>query len=86
MDVKSAFLNGDLNEEVYIEQPDGFKLGNDPNLLCRLKKALCGLKQAPRAWYFHLDEYLHQQGFAKGSTDNNLYIKVDNNKMLILVV
>ena len=86
MDVKSAFLNGDLNEEVYIEQPDGFILGNDPNLVCKLKKALYGLKQAPRAWYFRLDEYLHQQGFAKGSTDNNLYIKVDNEKLLILVV
>eukprot|EP00253_Pinus_taeda_P004170 PITA_04170 len=49
MDIKYAFLNVDLNEEVYIEQPDGFILGNDPNLVCRLKKALYGLKQAPRA-------------------------------------
>eukprot|EP00253_Pinus_taeda_P005910 PITA_05910 len=86
MDVKSAFLNGDLNEEVYIEQPDGFILANDPNLVCRIKKALYGLKQAPRAWYYLLDKYLHQQGFIKGSTDSNLYINVDNNKLLILVV
>eukprot|EP00253_Pinus_taeda_P031507 PITA_31507 len=61
MDVKSTFLNGDLEEEVYIEQPDGFILGNDPNLVCRLKKALYGLKQAPRTWYYRLDKYLHQQ-------------------------
>eukprot|EP00253_Pinus_taeda_P009671 PITA_09671 len=86
MDVKSAFINGDLEEEVYIEQPDGFILGNDPNPVCRLKKALYGLKQAPRAWYYHLDKYLHQQGFSKGSADSNLYIKVENDKLLILVV
>eukprot|EP00253_Pinus_taeda_P004375 PITA_04375 len=49
MDVKSAFLNGDLKEEVYIEQPDGFILGNDPKLVCKLRKALYGLKQAPKA-------------------------------------
>eukprot|EP00253_Pinus_taeda_P002116 PITA_02116 len=61
MDVKSAFLNGDLEEEVYIDQLDGFILGNDPNLVCRLKKALYGLKQAPRVWYYRLDKYLHQQ-------------------------
>eukprot|EP00253_Pinus_taeda_P024454 PITA_24454 len=86
MDVKSSFLNGDLEEEVYIEQPDGFILGNDPKLVCRLKKALYGIKQAPRAWYYRLDKYLHQQGFLKGSADNNLYIKIDNDKLLILVV
>ena len=86
MDVKSAFLNGDLEEEVYIEQPDGFILGNDPNLVCKLKKALYGLKQAPRAWYYRLDKYLHQQGFSKGSVDSNLYIKIENDKLLILVV
>ena len=86
MDVKSAFLNGDLEEEVYIEQPDGFILGNDPNLVCRLKKALYGLKQAPRAWYYRLDKYLHQQGFSKGLANSNIYVKIENDKLLILVV
>eukprot|EP00253_Pinus_taeda_P029951 PITA_29951 len=86
MDVKYAFLNGDLEEEVYIEQPDGFILGNDPKLVCRIRKALYGLKRAPKAWYYRLDKYLHQQGFSKGSTDSNLYTKIDNNKFLILVV
>ena len=86
MDVKSTFLNGDLEEEVYIEQPDGFILGNDQKLVCRLRKALYGLKQAPRAWYYRLDKYLHQQGFSKGLDDSNLYIKIENNKLLILVV
>jgi len=79
-------LNGELNEEVYIEQPNGFILRNDPKLVCRLKKALYGLKQAPRAWYYWLDKYLHQQGFIKGSTHSNIYMKVDNDKLLILVV
>ena len=86
MDVKSTFLNGDLEEEVYIEQPDGFILGNDPNLVCRLKKDLYGIKQAPRAWYYRLDKYLHQQGFSKGSADSNIYIKIENDKLLILIV
>eukprot|EP00253_Pinus_taeda_P010922 PITA_10922 len=86
MDVKSTFLNGDLEEEVYIEQKDGFILGNVPKLVCKLRKALYGLKQAPRAWYYHLDKYLHQQGFSNGLADSNLNIKIDNDKLLILVV
>eukprot|EP00253_Pinus_taeda_P007913 PITA_07913 len=65
MDVKSAFLHGDLEEEIYIEQLDGFILGNDPKLVFRLRKALYGLKQAPRPWYYRLDKYLHQQAMKK---------------------
>ena len=70
MDVKSSFLNGDLEEEVYIEQPEGFILGNDEKVFWKLKKALYGLKQDPQAWYYHLDKYLHQQGFTKGFADS----------------
>jgi hypothetical protein len=76
IDVKSYFLNGELEEEVYIEQPEGFHLSENTNCVCKLKKALYGLKQAPRAWYSTLDKYLQQAGFRKGSADNNLYIKV----------
>lgn len=86
MDVKSTFLNGDLEEEVYVEQPKGFILGNDAKLVCKLKKSLYGLKQALRAWYYRLNKYLQQQGFTKGSIDNNLYTKIENNKLLIIVV
>ena len=86
MDVKSVFLNGDLEEEVYIEKPEGFILGNDAKLVCKLKKGLYGLKQAPRAWYYCLEKYLQQQGFTKGSVDNNLYTKIENDKLLIIVV
>jgi hypothetical protein len=58
MDVKLAFLNGKLEEDVYIEQPEGFQLSENTNYVCKLKKALYGLKQAPRAWYSILDKYL----------------------------
>ena len=55
MDVKSTFLNGELEEEVYIEQPEGFLLSEKKDYVCRLKKALYGLNQAPKAWYAHSD-------------------------------
>jgi hypothetical protein len=58
MDVKSTFLNGELEEEVYIEQPEGFQLSENTDYVCKLKKALYGLKQASRAWYSRLDKYL----------------------------
>ena len=66
----------ELEEEVYIEQPQGFEQSDHGDVVCELKKALYGLKQAPRAWYARLDKYLQQQGFKRGSVDNNLYIKM----------
>ena len=74
MDVKSTFLNGELEEEVYIEQPEVFLLSQKEDYVCRLKKALYGLKQAPRAWYAYLDGYLCQKGFKKGIFDSNIYV------------
>jgi hypothetical protein len=72
MDKKSSFLNGYLNEEVYMEQPEGFKLSDNPDLVCKLKKYLYGLKQAPHAWYHRLDTYLKDKGFKRGTVDSNL--------------
>jgi hypothetical protein len=66
MDVKSAFLNGYLHEEVYVEQPKGFVDPDFPNHVYKLKKALYGLKQAPRAWYERLTQFLEDQGYKKG--------------------
>jgi hypothetical protein len=86
MDVKSAFLNGTLEEEVYLEQPEGFKLTENQDYVCKLKKALYGLKQAPRAWFSRLDNYLQQQGYKRGTTDNNLYIKIEEQNMIVVVV
>lgn len=75
MDVKSAFLNGILKEEVYVEQPKGFENYHLPNHVYKLKKALYGLKQAPRAWYENLANYLIEKGYKRGGVDKTLFIK-----------
>ena len=69
MDVKTTFLNGELKEEVYIEQPEGFVAHNKETRVCRLKKELYRLKQAPRAWYERIDAYLQKMGFVKSEAD-----------------
>ncbi|GKB76039.1 retrovirus-related pol polyprotein from transposon TNT 1-94, partial [Tanacetum coccineum] len=74
MDVKTAFLNGNLQEEVYVSQSDGFVDLDNPNYMYKLKKALYGLKQAPRAWYDMLSSFLISQDFSKGSVDPTLFI------------
>jgi hypothetical protein len=66
MDVKSAFLNGPIQEEVYVEQPPGFEDSEYPNHVYKLLKALYGLKQAPRAWYECLRDFLITNGFKVG--------------------
>jgi hypothetical protein len=86
MDVKSTFLNGTLEEEVYVEQPEGFMLTENQDYVCKLKKSLYGLKQAPRAWFSRLDQYLQKQGYKRGITDNNLYIKIEDQNMIVVVV
>lgn len=62
MDVKTAFLNGDLKEEIYMEQPEGFILPGQDHLVCRLHRALYGLTQASRSWYMKIDQFLTSQG------------------------
>nr|GFB76266.1 retrovirus-related Pol polyprotein from transposon TNT 1-94 [Tanacetum cinerariifolium] len=73
MDVKTAFLNGPLKEEVYVAQPDGFVDPDHPEKVYRLRKALYGLKQAPRAWYDELSKFLMSKGFTKGTIDPTLF-------------
>ncbi|GJV70115.1 retrovirus-related pol polyprotein from transposon TNT 1-94 [Tanacetum coccineum] len=75
MDVKTAFLNGELKEEVYVSQPEGFVDPDRPHHVYHLKKALYGLKQAPRAWYDTLSKFLLAQGFSKGVVDPTLFIR-----------
>jgi hypothetical protein len=86
MDVKIDFLKGEIEEEVYIEQPQCFVIHGKESHVCRLKKALYGLKQAPKAWYATIDSYLMSLGFTKSDADPNLYYKVEDGFPLILVL
>nr|GEW36113.1 hypothetical protein [Tanacetum cinerariifolium] len=83
MDVKTAFLNGNLREEAYVSQPNGFVDQDNPNHVYKLKKALYGLKQAPRAWYDMLLSFLISQDFSKGSVDPTLFIRRNGNDLLM---
>ena len=74
MDFKTAFLNGYLEEEVYMEQPEGFEFSDKPDYVFQLKKALYGLKQAPRAWYSRSDKHLIANRFFYRKADSTLYI------------
>jgi len=74
MDVKSAFLNGYIEEEVYVRQPPGFENPKFPNHVFKLHKALYGLKQAPRAWYERLKAFLLAKDFKMGSVDKTLFL------------
>jgi hypothetical protein len=73
MDVKTAFLNIVVEEEVYVEQTEGFEVGSREIYVCILRRALYGLKQAPRAWYLRIDNYLRNMGFQRSEDDLNLY-------------
>jgi hypothetical protein len=84
MDIKTSFLNGVIEEEVYIEQPQGFEVEDMKTHVFKLKKALYGLKQAPRAWYGRINNFLTSLGFTKSKVDSNLYFKVMNDDMVIL--
>ncbi|KAK2354920.1 putative mitochondrial protein [Trifolium repens] len=86
MDVKSAFLNGVISEEVYVKQPPGFEDLKNPDYVYKLKKSLYGLKQAPRAWYERLSNFLLENGFQKGQIDNTLFRKTTKKDILIIQI
>jgi len=85
MDVKSAFLNGFLEEEVYVKQPLGYEIDGQEGKVYKLKKALYGLKQAPRVWYSRMDEYLKGEGFKRSPSEPTLYIKVNQEGKILIV-
>nr|GEW79940.1 retrovirus-related Pol polyprotein from transposon TNT 1-94 [Tanacetum cinerariifolium] len=84
MDVKISFLNGELKEEVYISQPEGFVDQDNPSHVYKLKKDLYGLQQAPRAWYDMLSRFLIFQHFSKGAVDPTLFIQKAGNDLLLI--
>nr|GFA09653.1 hypothetical protein [Tanacetum cinerariifolium] len=86
MDVKNMFLNGNLREEVYVSQSDGFVDQDNPNHVYKLKKSLYGLKQASRAWYDMLLSFLISQDFSKGLVDPTLFIRRNGNNLLLVQI
>ena len=88
MDVKTAYLNGDLEEEIFMRQPEGFIDKDQPNLVCKLKKSLYGLKQSARCWNKTIDEYLKKSGYVQSDADPCIYVKkvmIDGEERIILI-
>ena len=86
MDVKTTFLNGVVEEEVYVEQPLGFETRGRESHVCRLSKALYGLKQTPRTWYDRIDSFISSLGFTKSKADSNLYYNVEDGNLVMLLL
>jgi hypothetical protein len=86
MDVKTTFLNGNIEHEVFVEQPYGFVLHKKGTHVCKLRKVLYGLKKAPRVWYDMIDGFLKILGFQKSDANANLYFKVRGNQPIILIL
>jgi len=86
MDVKTAFLNGDLFEDVYMDQPDGFIESGKRHMVCKLRKSIYGLKQASRQWYLKFDNVVISLGFKENVVDQCIYLKASGRKFIILVL
>ena len=84
MDVKCEFLNGPLDEEVYVKQPVEFVKHDEERKVYRLHKALYGLKQTPRAWNKKIDSFLREKKFVKCTTEHGVYVRRSNNELLII--
>ncbi len=86
MDVNNVFLHGDLQKEVYMEEPSGYVNQTHLNLVCRLKKALYGLKQAPRVWLDKIGQYLVTSGFQTSNANFSLYVKKTNHGIVVIII
>ena len=85
MDVVTAFLNGDLDETIYMEQPDGYVQKGKEKLVCKLKKSLYGLKQSPRCWNKVLTEFMKSIGFTQSAADPCIYVRNENSLSIVAV-
>ena len=86
MDVRTAFLHGDLHEEIYMQQPEGFEKKGKELLVCKLEKSLYGLKQAPREWYHKFHAFMMSQGYRRSEIDHYLYTKRANDGNLMILI
>ena len=86
LDLKMAFLHGDLEEDIYLIQTEGFIIQGQENLVCKLRKSLYGLKQAPRQWHKKFDSFMHRIGFKRYETDHCCYVKFFGKSFIILLL
>jgi hypothetical protein len=86
MDVKTTFLHGYLEEQIYMKQPKGYVLKGKKELVCKMKKSLYGLKQSPRMWYQKFDNYMLGLGFTRSKEDHYVYFKLIGDHLIYLVL
>ncbi|MCO5567515.1 hypothetical protein L7F22_021209 [Adiantum nelumboides] len=86
MDVHTAFLPGDVEEELYMKQPEGFVILGKEHLVCKLNRSLYGLKQASRQWYKKFDVFMFKHGYKRSHADHCLYTKLDEDGSSIILV
>ena len=86
LDVKTAFLNGELEEDIYMEQPEGYRTGDPIKTACKLKKSLCGLKQSSRTWNSKFNELIVKMDFIRNVADPCMYHRKESNGRTILAI
>ena len=86
LDVKTAFLHGELEEDIYMDQPEGFVIPGKEHLVCKLKKSLYGLKQSPRQWYKRFDSFMLSHDFKWSNYDSCVYLKTVNGSIIYLLL
>jgi hypothetical protein len=87
LDVKTTFLHGDLDEEIYMQQPHGYEVKGKENLVCMLKKSLYGLNKDPRQWYLKFERFMTEQGYSRCHSDHCVYFKrIENGSYIILLL